>query len=421
MTVTTQVTRGVPSTSNDAVLEVLKYIPNEQIDLVYIGQAATPFLTTVMTGGREMNKSLDQTERFDSLGVSEEMWSGGHTVVHFEQDELIRTFTVNGALNSSATTVVLDSTLGLKKYDILKVTSGTTNEMLHVVSVDSATQITVTRAFGTATAANIADNATLLRFSSSVAAGVPGVTDVKVLSEQRTNFVQKFVETLSGNDYDDLKKAYDGAKGNAKAAARAYLDMKLSTHKKDLEYAALIGQKKDDYSGSKSYQMEGIIELAKRGNQADYSAGFTKADFAEAVSATNKYGRADKKYAFCGAAAMAEIADLFDVRQYKTDGLKDYSVELSTFTLPNGTSIKLLQHPLFEDLGLSGYMLIVDISAITIVWAQGQGILAPEITKGQTRILPRPDNNYASYNTDIVTFMSMKNKNARAHGLFRIV
>lgn len=419
MAVTTTVTDGVPSGSTASVLNALRSINEQEVDIIWAGQSASPFLTTLMAAGREMNKALDSTDRFNSIGLSEKYWNSGSTVTHYEQDELLRNFTVNGAIASGATTaIVLDSTLGLKKYDLLKVISGSTNEILYVVSVDSATQITVRRGWGSSAAAAIADNAVLLRYSSSVPAGVTGVDDIKVLAEARTNFVQKFVDTLSGTDFDDLARTYVNAKNKGKARD-FWLSQKIADHKKNLEFAAITGQKKDGLSVDSAYGMEGVLELAKRGGQADYSAGLTKADLAEAIGEVSKYGQADKKYAFCGTAAMAEIADLFDVRQYKTDGIKEYSIELSKFTIPNGTNVKFLQHPLFDDLGLSGHMLIADMSQLNVVWAKGNG-LAPELTTGQTRVIPRPTNTYASFNIDIVTYMSMQNKNARAHGLFKL-
>jgi hypothetical protein len=419
MTVVTQVTDGVPSSSNTAILAVLQSIKETDVDVIWAGQSSSPFLTTLMAAGREMNKVLDASDRFNSLGVTEAYWSNGPTVQHYEQDELLRQFTVNGGLNNSAVTVILDSTVGLKKYDLLKVISGTTNEILWVVSVDSATQLTVRRGQGTSAADSIANDAVLLRFANAAPAGVVGVDDVKVLAEQRTNYVQKFLDTLSGNDYDDLRRIYTNAKGNVTKTRDFFLAQKIADHKKSLEYAALLGQKADKFSGDGFYMMEGVVELAKRGNQADYSSGLTKADLAEAIGEVCRYGDSSKKYAFCGTKAMAEIADLFDTNQYKTDGIKEYSVELSKFKIPNGQSVKFLQHPLFDDAGLSGHMLIVDMSQLQVIWAQGNGLL-PDLTKGQTRILPRSTNSFASFNIDIVTYMSMKNKNARAHGLFKL-
>jgi hypothetical protein len=419
MTVVTTVTDGVPSSSNTAIMAALQSINEQEVDIIWAGQSASPFLTTLMAAGREMNKVLDSTERFNSIGLSEKYWNSGATITHYEQDELLRNFTVNGAINSgSTTTIVLDSTLGLKKYDLLRVVSGSTNEVLWISSVTNATDIVVVRGFGSSSAAAIADDAVLLRFSSSVPAGVAGVDDVKVLAEARTNYVQKFVDTLSGNDFDDLARTYVAAKNKGKA--RDYwLSQKIADHKKSLEFTALFGQKKDSFSANGVYGMEGVIELAKRGNQADYSSGLTKADLSEAIGEVSKYGMSDKKYAFCGTKAMAEIADLFDANQYLVDGIKEYSVQLNKFTIPNGQNVKFLQHPLFDDMGLSGHMLIVDMSQLNVVWAKGNGF-APELTTGQTRVIPRPTNTYASFNIDIVTYMSMQNKNARAHGLFKL-
>ena len=54
-----------------------------------------------------------------------------------------------------------------------------------------------------------------------------GVDDVKVLAEQRTNYVQKFLDTLSGQDYDDLKRIYTNAKGNVQKTRDFFLASNL--------------------------------------------------------------------------------------------------------------------------------------------------------------------------------------------------
>lgn len=71
-------------------------------------------------------------------------------------------------VNDSDTTFVVDSTAGFKAGDILYVelfNGDSTDELIRVSSVDSATQFTVVRGYGSTTAAAITDNSKLILHS----------------------------------------------------------------------------------------------------------------------------------------------------------------------------------------------------------------------------------------------------------------
>ena len=420
MAVTNNTAAGTPVLSSNAVLQSLKTIKPSEVDIVWIGQAGTPFMTTLTASGRDMNVAINSKDKYKSFGLSEITWTSGYEVFHEEIDELVRTFTVNGAIGSGATTaIVLTDTLGLKPNDVLRVVSATNNEQLLVVTVDSATQITVKRGFGTFAAAAIPDASVLIRQGTSVPGGQAGVTDIKVGANKVSNYVQKFVDTFSGKDVDDLVHTYANYNGNPKDL---FIALKLQDHKKSLEYQAVFGQKKDGSSVSVDQNThEGVIELAKRGWTGDLSASFSTGALSEALGATACYGKPDRKFVFCGTRAMAKFADTFKANLL-VNSIKRFELAVEQYAIPNAQQFKFLQHPLLDsDSGLDGYAFVADMTEIQYVYGAGNKFAYIGVT-GKTRVLPDPTKtNYATFEIDVVTFVSMKNRNAKAHGLFKIV
>ena len=409
-----------PSASSAALLQSLKTVKPMEVDIAWIGQNASPFLTTLTAQGRDMNVAIDQKDKFKSPGLSEIKWESGYEVFHEEIDELPRVFTVDGAIADGTTTsIVLASVAGLRPYDVLRST-GSNNEQLLIVSVDSGTKtIVVKRGFGSVAAAAIPNATSLIRQGNSVPGGVAGTADVKNGSQKVSNFIQKFVDTFSGQDVDDLIHSYANYNGNPKDLMIA---LKLQDHKKSLESQAMFGQKKDGATVSLTQNThEGAIELAKRGWTGDLSGSFSTGALSEAFGSVARYGKNDRKFVFLGTKAIAKMADTFK-SNLLVSSIKKYELATEQYTIPNGQSFKYMQHPLMDsDSGLDGYALVTDMSEVQYVYGAGNKFAYIGVT-GKTRVLPDPTkSNYATFEIDVVTFVSMKNKNAKAHGIFKLV
>lgn len=85
--------------------------------------------------------------KFDDAKLAE-ITTDNYPIFKFlEKDNVNRVYTSNSTVNSAATTVVLTSTVGLQRGDILRDTA--TNEIIRVASVTNSTDIVVLRSTGT--------------------------------------------------------------------------------------------------------------------------------------------------------------------------------------------------------------------------------------------------------------------------------
>jgi hypothetical protein len=114
----------------------------------------------------------------------------------WEEPLFMYTFTVNGALLSSASTVVVDQdALRLKPGDVLRV--ATTGEHIRVLTVTADTSFTVERARGAGgsaqgTAAAIADNAILIYVGSAYREGAGRSVGTSTAPVKKHNYTQIF-------------------------------------------------------------------------------------------------------------------------------------------------------------------------------------------------------------------------------------
>ncbi len=195
----------------------------------------------------------------------------------------------------------------------------------------------------------------------------------------------------------------------------------LREHGKRIEYAMLLSQKKYD-STNKQGTMEGVYELAKRsGNYADLSGGLTKTNLFAGLRNAFRYGDSRVKYAFCGATALDKIALLFDTNFNANDKIENTTFKFSSLTLPGGEEIRFIRHPyMTTETGLDGYLILVDPSVIRVVYATGQSVNGASVS-GKTRVIPNGSRtNYANTVIDIVTYITLANFNAKAHGYLKI-
>lgn len=393
-----------------------QYIPTGDFDVISIKDNGSPFLSVLTLPGRQMEENGTYKKDF---GIQEKSWSGGITFTWDEEDDFVRFFTVNDGtgLNSSDTTVVLDSNVGLNANMILIVPS--TGEQLKVASVNAnGTDIVVVRGFGTTAAANIADNATLMRTSSAFAVGEAGTEDYNIEMTPVSNYIQKFITPITSDDATN----FIAENPNLPEKHRHWFLNKVRDHRKDIEFAFMFGQKKLSSDG-KTGVTEGLIEYARRsGNVADLSGGVTAIGFENAIRDVFRKGDTSMRYAFAGTRARATLGNLFSTRIRQMNSVDFVSLRFTELELSTGEVIRFMTHALMDDRsGYAGYVVLFDPTQLKMVYPVGN-LPSGEAVNGKTQNHYRADvSHHSSQRWDIVSYYGLQTANAGTAALVRVV
>jgi len=393
-----------------------QYIPTGDFDVISIKDNGSPLLSVLTLPGRDMQENGTYKKDF---GLQEKSWSGGITFTWDEEDDFVRFFTVNDAsgLNTSDTTVVLDTNVGLTAKMILIVPS--TGEQLQITSVNAnGTDIVVVRNFGTTAAADIADNATLMRTSSAFACGEAGTEDYNIEMTPKSNYIQKFITPITSTDCTN----FIADNPNLKENHRHWFLNKVRDHRKDIELAFMFGQKKLSSNGQTG-TTEGLIEYARRsGNVADLSGAVTAIGFENAIRDVFRKGDTSRRYAFAGSRARATIGNLFTTRIRQMTSVDFVSLRFSELEISTGETVRFMTHALMDDRsGYAGYVVLFDPTQLKMVYPKGT-LPSGEEVNGKTQNHYRSDvSHHSSQRWDIVSYYGLQGANAGTAALIRVV
>lgn len=300
-------------------------------------------------------------------------------------DQIRLRVNAGGGYGTGDTTIVVDGTepsasdltlnwgsaLSLKPGDILMVEpsadSATYNfEQLLVVSVASATQLTVSRAFAGTTAAAIADDAWLLRIGSAYSEGSSAPVATTRNPIKYSNYTQIFKDTYSITNTASKTKLRTGdpIKNDKKR--------KSFDHAAAIEFAMIFGRKSETTgaNGKPLRTMDGIRRFVPN---TVLGGGANLNSLLDAVSPVFDYDSdaGDTRMAFCGNGALNRINKAIASASGQTalninfqGGTKVYGVNFTELVFPQGR-ILLKTHPLFNKNSLfTNSMLIMDFSAL---------------------------------------------------------
>lgn len=218
------------STTSAAEITSLELFDNSEVDIVDIAYASgkQKFLQTILALGR-----LHNGGDLKSQGLTEMTSNNFPQINWIEQDEEAKIFTLNGTMTNVATTMVLVSTVGILPGQILRINE--TNENVRVTSVDSGTNLTVVRGQGSiaGTAVTVASGRVTL-LGLAAAGGFSNPDAIGAAGAARFNFIQKFVDSVDINDFNQLSAKAGGDKKKfimehmARARAEHMMKMELA-------------------------------------------------------------------------------------------------------------------------------------------------------------------------------------------------
>lgn len=416
---------GLPSTTSyskaatttvAAAVDTLEAYNNTELELVAIddfGQTVNPAYTVLMgiqtSGGK-----------FDDAKLAEITSDNYPQFKFLEKDNVNRSYTLGANALVGATTLVLTSTTGLQRGDILRNT--TTNEVVRVASVTNATDIVVLRSTGTLNAiaaAAMTNGETLILMGSSVSVGEAGRSSFASPASEKFNYFQKIVTSVAINEGDTFTAKYGT---NKKVALQRFMDDMWKEQMRSVEYVTIFGQKAtstDATTGTAEYRAEGILNTALRGWTGDISGALTVKNIIKEFGRTVPYG-GGTKLVLCGSEVLAEFYGLFST-QIARETIKSIDLNVETLMI-NGTKFILKEHPLMDSAsGWSKYCVIVDTMSFKPVYPTGSNMNGKNFV-GKTRFEYLYDqSNYASEKGDYVSYITFRNANARANWAFKIV
>lgn len=270
---------------------------------------------------------------------------------------------VTTAVTTAQTTVAIDSgdAQDLVAGDLLLVegteTTGYTNEIVTVVSVQSTTAFTISRATANTTAATIADNAYLTRIGNAFAEGTTSPTASTRNPTKYTNYTQIFKTTyeLTGTASKTTARTGDAEQNDKKR--------KMFDHSVMMEFAFLFGKAYETTgSNGKPLRYTGGLMAAL---SAAYTAGSTHCmtiwtttptedEFIAAVSKVwdyNANGAGNERLMLCGntfLTSLNKLARASTSTRVNFDGvIKTYGMELQRWVMPQGT-VYTRTHPLMN-------------------------------------------------------------------------
>ena len=283
---------------------------------------------------------------------------------------------------AGATTMNVASTAGMTPFMVLMNTR--TRENIRVLTIASATTITVTRAFGrvAAAACTIGDN--LIQVGTAFMEGSDRPIARQLSTVYIANYTQIFRNAWGLTDTARASLAEMGYSNIAESRKDCSM-----FHSIDAESAILFGQPKMDTSGSQPlHATQGIIDAIYQYAPSNVNAAGATTNYDQLVAlveeawtystdASNPKMRAG----FCDSTAMkvmhqiARLSGQVEIMQSETT----FGMQFTKFKFYKG-EINLIEHPLMNALqtAATGTLLVMDLPALKLAYMDGRDTIAEE-------------------------------------------
>jgi Family of unknown function (DUF5309) len=273
------------------------------------------------------------------------------------EDELDPRFDAvnNGAgYASGATAIVVDNAAYFEVQSMVYVPR--TGEMMRVTAVNPGTQtLTVVRGVGS-TAAALVDNDELLIANTAQPEGDASRPARTRNPATVTNYTQIFRMPWDETD-TALHSEYEGGDDWDFQAKKKGIE-----HKKDIEYALMVGRPSEDTSSGNARRTTGGFNHFITTNVTDAAGQLTETEFFTALRPAFRYG-SKEKWAL-GSALALDVLNAFPRGKLQVQqGETTYGLRVMQYISPHGT-INFATHWLLEGATLGGQVWIIDTDAI---------------------------------------------------------
>lgn len=283
---------------------------------------------------------------------------------------------VTSAAYTNETTLNVVSTAGIVPGMVLH--NPTTGENLRVLTVPSATQITVIRAFGRIATANIASGATLICVGNAHEEGSARPTPRSIQAVYVSNFTQIFRNAWALTDTARASYAEMGYSNIAESKQDC-----MTFHSTDIEAALLFGQAKMDTSGSQPiHATQGIIDAITQHAAGNVSTAQSTTSYDNLVSMlegcfqySTSLGESKTRVLFGDQQAIKVLNAIG--KKYVgdisvTQNESSFGMIFSQFRFYKGV-INMVEHPLLNGLAVQpGLAVVVDLPAVKLAYMDGR-------------------------------------------------
>jgi hypothetical protein len=243
------------------------------------------------------------------------------------EDDLLGNYTqANGGETTTSTGVTVDDGNMFQEGDI--VMNETSGETMLITTVNSATELTVTRSYGTTSAATIADNAYIYKLGSAMQEGYTSPQALQRKKDKKTNYIQIFSKTVMLTETANAVDTYGGNRRNYERQNRA-IELK-----REMESQLLWGEKNEDTSGAHPRRTTGGVYEFINANATTLdqsSTALTESAFEGWLKDVFLYS-GDDRYLFCGPLVASQISQFASGKQ-RIDAGKTikYGVKVNTY------------------------------------------------------------------------------------------
>lgn len=295
---------------------------------------------------------------------------------YFTKTMVFSRVVTSAAYAAGETTLSVVSTTGIVPGMVLH--NATTGENLRVLTVPSATSITVTRAFGRIALANIASGATLVVVGNAHAQGSARPTPRSIQAVYVSNFTQIFRNAWALTDTARSSYAEMGYSNIAENKQDC-----STFHSTDIEAALFFGQAKMDTSGTQPiHATQGIIDAVTQHASANVNTAASTTTYDELVGYVEgafQYSTSlgeSKTRALFGDSQAIKVLNAIGKKYVGdvtvTQAENSFGMVFNKFRFYKG-EIMMIEHPMFNGLNVQpGLAVIVDLPAIKMAYMDGR-------------------------------------------------
>lgn len=335
---------------------------------------------------------------------------------------LFQQMATSAAATNVATTLTVVSTADIVPGMMFWVDEGN-NEIVLIVSVDSATQVTVARGVGSVAAAAISSGSKLYFVGNANEEASNRPTAVKIAEVQVSNYTQIFRNSwaISGTAAAVQKFVGEDPVADNKQDCAKF-------HGSSIEHALIHGQK---YSGTRNGKpfrtMGGLIDdcrtnsrIAAAGSTTSFSQLEALLDEVFDVNTDPAIG--SKRLLFVGGTSRQVLNNIGRLSgQYQiVDGQNSYGLQFTTFRLTRG-EFTMIEHPLFNTNSTwKKYALAVDMGAIRVPYLGGRDTVPEEYglgANGQVQARQVGDSGIDAIGGSLLTELTLEVRNSFANKL----
>jgi len=322
--------------------------------------------------------------------------------------------------DGAATTFTVASTTNVLPGMLMRAQS--TGEVVLILTVPSATSVTVRRGVGTIAAAAIANDVNFYQVGNAFEEGSSRPSALSIQAVRVTNLTQIFRNSWALTDTARATQVIAGDSNMSESRSEC-----AAFHAVDIEKAIFFSQK---YSGTLNSQpirtMDGLVNqvtINAAGNVTTAAAttNYTQLEAALDVcfNTVTDPKVANERILFCGGAAKRVLNNIgrLNGTYQLVDGQTSYGLQFSSFKTSRGT-FRMIEHPLFNSNADWAKMAIaVDLSSFNLAYLGDRKTQSSEYGANGQALESGIDAVGGSLTTELTCLVKNPSANAIVYGL----